>query len=131
MSNLLRKHANSSKSGRKSYTVGFKRASITLYYLLNENKSLTCRRMHIPCRKTLQKWVDDREIIFDPIIRINSRKVYTKRHKSIFPLADENVYKWFIDMREKHFKVTGEMLRNQMLEESKKMYPDDERVSIN
>ena len=135
MSNLLKAsgsiHKSSSRNwSRKSYTIGFKRAAIIMFDSLEMNKSETCRRMHIPeaSRKCLKHWIDNREIIFDPTNRVNSRKMYANRHKALFPFAEESLYKWFCDKRSKFIKVTGEMLQLQMLQEVKNFYENDENV---
>ena len=138
MSNLLKTsgaiHTTSSKNrSRKSYTIGFKRAAIAIYDSLGNNKSETCRRMHIPdaSRKCLKNWIDNREIIFDPTNRVNSRKMYANRHKALFPLAEESLFKWFSDKRSKYIKVTGDMLQQQMLKEVISFYENDDNVNIN
>ena len=116
-------------SNRKSFTIGFKRAAIN-HYDKTKSKRKTTYLLGIRSKTCLIEWIDNRDTIFDPTQRVNSRRVKFVGNKSQFPEADSSVYSWYLGLKESHAKVESLLLQNKMVEEVKRLYPEESKVTI-
>ncbi|RNA04309.1 hypothetical protein BpHYR1_029267 [Brachionus plicatilis] len=77
---------------RRSYTIAFKRSAI-LHFDLSKSKKKTAENLKI-LRPSLIKWINQRQVIFNKLQRVNNRRVINdcNMKKPLFPDNEARLY---------------------------------------
>lgn len=95
--------------------IAFKRSAI-LHFDLSKSKKKTAENFKI-LRPSLIKWINQRQVIFNKLQRVNNRRVTNdcNMKKQLFPDNEARLYDWFKKMREDQIGVSCFELQTKML----------------